>query len=199
MEFIIVRKPGCMETVGQDCDGLLKLKEQKETHTLVQTTPKGNVRRYTWFNNMEYQGLKLSVLRFAKEAKGKEAHRWEWLVSWPLGRQNVMTVEAAGRMRWLEEDLFNSLEERGFNIHHDYSRDSPIQLIGERLILIAYFITELFTISEAAKKLRKGCAIKTWMRDILSQLIHRAVCELFDSTESTKRVQFRYIVIPMGP
>ena len=35
---------------------------------------------------------------------------WEWIVSWKITKKNAPYTACRGRMRWLEEDLFNTLK-----------------------------------------------------------------------------------------
>lgn len=67
MEFMIVRKDGSMKTVGQDCDGLEKIAEQKIAGQVEENSrdeEKKIKRSFRFFNEVAYQGVKLNVLRF---------------------------------------------------------------------------------------------------------------------------------------
>ena len=67
MEFMIVRKDGSMKTVGQDCDGLEKISEQKIAGQVEENSrdeEKKIKRSFRFFNEVAYQGVKLNVLRF---------------------------------------------------------------------------------------------------------------------------------------
>ena len=64
MEFMIVRKDGSMKTVGQDCDGIEKI---ATTEQVEENSVKGErkiKRLFRVFNEIDYQDMKLNVLRF---------------------------------------------------------------------------------------------------------------------------------------
>lgn len=200
IEWAIVRKSGSMKTVGQDCDGLAKLKGHKKTNYLEENTVSGckKIKRiYEFFNEVSYQDQKLNILRFNEwtfDQNGKEKFHvyWEWIVSWKLTKKNVAQSAAQGRLRWLEEDLFNTLKNRGFKIKHDYSRHPSAQLIWFILINIAFLISELFSRLRRIVPMRKTRSLKDFMRS----LFHELRCighKILEIAMSLNRGQFRYI------
>src|SRR6202034_932652 len=67
MEFMIVRKDGSMKTIGEDCDGLEKIAEHKMTGQVEESNVEGEKkikRSFRFFNEVDYQDMKLNVLRF---------------------------------------------------------------------------------------------------------------------------------------
>ena len=200
MEWAIVRKNGSMKTVGQDCDGLAKLESHAKTNYLEENmiiNGKKTKRVYEFFNEVGYQDQKLNILRFNEwtfDQDGQEKFHvyWEWIVSWKLTKKNVTQSAAQGRLRWLEEDLFNTLKNRGFKIKHDYSRNSSAQLIWFILINIAFLISELFS------RLRRIISIKKTrsLKDFMKSLFHEIRCvgqNVLEIAISRNKGQFRYI------
>lgn len=204
MEYMIVRKPGSMRSFGADCDGLMKLHEVKKDQSMTETSVEKDVkvvRSCVWLNEVDYQNLKLNVLRYDEEKQSRgivEEHHWEWIMSKPLSKKNALVNAKNARMRWLEEDLFNSLETREYDIHHDYARKGQAQLVWEKIMMIGYFATELFTLTNGVRKALKGMAIKTWMARIFHQLLDLPYSEIFPEDWLGKRMQFRYYWI-CGP
>jgi hypothetical protein len=199
MDFIIVRKEGSMKTVGQDCDGLEKIPDDKIVGRVEETCiekEKKYKRSFRFFNEIDYQGMKLHVLRFEEWIFDKDGTQlsyvyWEWLVSWKLTKRNASLTAFRGRMRWLEEDLFNTLKNRGFSIKHDYSRQSFAQVIWASLILLAFLITELFVLTRQVITAKQNRSIKDFMRSIFYELRH-LYKEVFEATALQKKTQFRY-------
>lgn len=199
MDFMIVRKKGCMKTVGQDCDGLEKIADDQIVGRLEETCiekEKEYKRSYRFFNDINYQGMKLNVLRFEErvfDRAGIQLSRvcWEWLVSFRLKKKNAPLTAFRGRMRWLEEDLFNTLKNRGFSIRHDYSRQPHAQIIWVSLILLAFFITELFALTRQVTTNRRNRSLKDFMRSIFYELWHLYE-EIFKIAALQKKTQFRY-------
>lgn len=207
--YIIVRKEKCFPTLGKHCDKLSELptykkncvKKTKMTEDQIQIE-----RKYEWFNGTDLgdsEGdLKTNVLRFHEKrmkngevllnSKGKpEQYQCEWLFSWMLSAKNCQLAIEQARLRWEEEDLFNTLKNRGFNLRHDYSR-SPHSLFNwQGLSLFAFGIFELFRFSEAVEK-RVDLAQVNLVKKLHGQLFHRPTEEIFPEAYHTIRIQFRY-------
>jgi hypothetical protein len=200
MDYMVVRKKGSMKTVGDDCNGL-ELLPDGETKGLLEAIKKTEKetthRKYTFFNDVEYQDLKLNILRFDEEIlneKGvkKSGVHWEWIVSWKLRKNNVVVSANRGRMRWLEEDLFNTLKNRGYDIRHDYSRNSNVQVIWAILILLAFLVTELFVLIRSVLPIKKNRSIKDFMRSIFSELKYLSYQLIFESRILFRKTQIRF-------
>ncbi len=199
MDFMIVRKKGSMKTVGEDCDGLEKVIDHKATSQVdAISNEKGKKIKRSWrfFNDLGYQDMKLNILRFEEwifDKNGKQTNYvfWEWIVSWKLTKSNVVTTTCRGRMRWLEEDLFNSVKNRGFNIKHDYSRNSSAQIVWSILIMIAFLVSELFTFVTQVIPIRKNRSLRDFMRSIFADLCK--LCQaVFQASILKRKTQYRY-------
>jgi hypothetical protein len=199
LDFMIVRKEGSMKTVGQDCDGLEKIPDDKIVGRVEETSrekEKKYKRSFRFFNEIDYQGMKLHVLRFEEWVFDKDGIQlsyvyWEWLVSWKLTKRNASQTAFRGRMRWLEEDLFNTLKNRGFSIKHDYSRHPSAQVVWSILIMLAFLVTELFVLTRQVITTRQNRSLKDFMRSIFYELRHLYE-EIFKASVLQRKTQFRY-------
>ena len=198
--YAIVRKKGSMSSVGRDCDGLLKLSDYENSHTIRRnsTDPNGAKvhRKATYFNKIDYQERKINLLRFHEVVitpNGKErAVYWEWIVSWKITQKNGLCSAERGRLRWHEEDLFNTVENRGYAIEHDYSRNGRAQMVWVLLIMLALFINECFTHTRNMTKRRGKISVKNFLKNIFSELRYLSFELIFTASILHKRTQFRY-------
>ncbi len=181
MGYSIVRKVKMIKTVGEDCEGLksltppLQINKENKRFNVQQTI--------YFFNDVAYRQHKLSIIQLNEHAEKKPSKRfakifvkdthWEWIVSQTLDKGNVPAISTQSRLRWNEEDLFNSLQCRGFAIRHDFSRAPTSQLIWSYLALIAYAISSILIHSSLGKLiLSKGYTICFLMEQMLNDLIY---------------------------
>lgn len=200
--YIIVRKEGCLPSLAADCDGQAKApNHRKNCVKRFQGVHDGWVmeQRYEWFNSVDIgEGVKddltTNALRF-QETKTKngetKSYRGEWLFSWRLSAKTCETSTRQARIRWEEEDLFNTLKNRGFNLNHDYSRDPRSFFNWQGIAFFAFGIFELFRFSEAVKQ-RCDLPQITLAEKLEGQLLHRPTEEILSDTCLRIRVQFRY-------
>lgn len=210
--YIIVRKDGCLTTLAVDCNGQSKLPNHKKNCT---KTFRGTVdgwkieRRYTWFNSAsldtsttkkistktnEGDHLTTNVLRFFEiRTSGEEtkSYKCEWLFSWMLSAKNCQTAAYHARLRWEEEDLFNSLKNRGYSLKHDFSRNPNSCFNWQGIALFAFGVFELFRFSEAVKQRGDWTQI-TLAETLQAQLLQRPTKELFSLEHLKVKIQFRY-------
>lgn len=210
--YIIVRKDGCLKTLATDCDGQSKLENHKKNCT---RTFRGMVngwkieRKYEWFNSasldtstkkkidteqVEENHLKTNVLRFLETRTcGDEtkSYKCEWLFSQTLSAKNCQTAAYHARLRWEEEDLFNSLKNRGYNLKHDFSRNPRSCFNWQGIALFAFSVFELFRFSEAVKQKGNWTQI-TLAETLQAQLLQRPTQELFSEEHLKVKIQFRY-------
>lgn len=199
MEFLIVRKNGSMKTVGEDCDGLLKLDQSKGIGRVEECVQDGKnkiERVFQFCNDVDYQDLQISILRFDERIfneAGVEIFctHWEWISSAKITKKNASSTAMRGRMRWLEEDLFNTLKNRGFQFKHDYSRNSSAQLVWTFLIMLAFFITELFTLTQKVVHVKGKRSLRDFMKAIFYEIKHIG-CLIFQSSLLDQKTQIRY-------
>src|SRR5262249_52091858 len=110
----------------------------------------------------------------------KKTH-WQWIVHQTLTEDNVRPICEDARLRWREEDLFNSLKNRGFNATHDFSRNFQAASIWLSLMMIAFFLSSLVLSSRLGILGRKkGCSIKFFMKQMMLDLIYICPSLIFD-------------------
>lgn len=184
MGYSIVRKAKVLKTVGADCEGLKKTKEFPQKINIKKESKRFNIQQEIYFfNNIPYREHSLSIIqldehadkrpskRFAK-IQSKQTH-WEWIVHKILTKENVGTIASKSRLRWREEDLFNTLQCRDFAIEHDFNRAFTSQSVRIYLILIAYALTSIFTYSTIGQKLlSQRFTISFLMDQMLRDLIY---------------------------
>jgi hypothetical protein len=216
--YIIVRKEGCLMTLNADCNGQAELPNHKKNN---KKTYRGEVdgweieRKYEWFNSIsldestkkkistkeEEESLTTNVLRFVeKRTKGEETilYKCEWLCSRILSAQTCQMTAYHARLRWEEEDVFNSLKNRGYNLKHDFSRDPHSCFNWQGIALFAFGVFELFRFSEAVKQ-RGDWPQVTLAETMQAQLLQRPTNELFTERHLRIKIQFRYDFIIENP
>jgi hypothetical protein len=107
----------------------------------------------------------------------------------------VISLAKQARHRWKEEDLGNSLKNRGFNLKHDFSRHPQSQSIWLYLQLIAYALTSLFLLSEIGYQCRKKFTLKFLMEQMLRDLLRFPFDFLFHFSGSKPQL-LRFFVNP---
>lgn len=198
--YIIVKKDGCLTTLGKECDEHAETPNHKKNcrkkKKLTSDTEWTFELEYQWFNNSYLgEGVKTNVLRFSekrtKEGEKDQSYYCEWLFSWSLSRHSCELGARIARSRWEIEDLFNTLKNRGFNLKHDYSRDPCSCFNWQGLALFAFGFFELFRFTEAVKK--RGTWSQIALADKLKgQLLQRPTEEIFSEQCMLKSIQFRY-------
>lgn len=197
--YIIVRKEACLHSLAKECDEHAVHSNHKKNCTKrCQKNHEGWLieQKYAWFNAMYLgDGLSTNVLRLwetrTKEGEEMKRYKCEWLFSWKLSAKSCESAARQARVRWEEEDLFNTLKNRGFKLKHDYSRDPRSCFNWQGLALFAFGIFELFRFSEVVKQ-RVDLPQVTLAEKLQSQLLFRPTEEIFSAGCMSKRIQFRY-------
>ena len=219
-KYAIVRKDGCLSSFAKDCNGLAQMLEHQKDHTKQTVLVEKEwqiTRKYEWFNNMDLgvdkgKPIITHVLRFSENREktnrktGKkeiQSYKGEWLFSEKLSSRNCELAARKARLRWEEEDLFNSQKNREFNYKHDYSRDPRSMFIWQALSFFAFGIFELFRFSEPVmQRILVSTESKTTISRIAlveklsAQLCERPTEEIFSIECMSKKIQFRYDFSP---
>jgi hypothetical protein len=222
-KYAIVRKEACLPSLGKDCDGLARLPNHQKDHTKITVHVEGKwkiTRNYEWFNNMDLgvdkdKPIITHVLRFLEtrektnqrtEKKEIERYKGEWLYSEKLFFRTCEPAARKARLRWEEEDLFNSQKNREFNYKHDYSRHPRSFIIWQALSFFAFGIFELFRFSEPvmqriciSTESKKTISRIALVEKLSAQLCERPTEEIFSKACMSKRIQFRYDFSPPKP
>lgn len=190
MGYSIVRKAKVIKTVGEDCNGL---KQFSEPVNVDKENKRFQVhQKIHFFNEVAYREHSLNIIQIDEESVKKPSKRfakvqsikthWEWVVHQTLTPSNVAEIAGHSRIRWREEDCFNTLQHRGFSITHDFNRAPNAQTVRTYLILIAYALTSVLTYSCLGKNiLSKGnFTISFVMAKMLQDLIYLTEDQLFN-------------------
>jgi hypothetical protein len=156
-----------------------------------------------YFNDIAYRGHLLSVIQLDEHSEKKPSKRfakvlskqthWEWIVHQNLRKDNVAAVAEHSRIRWRQEDCFNSLQCRGFAIRHDFNRAPNSQIVRLYLTLLAYAISSIFAYSSLGRLvLDKRLTLVFTMRQMLNDLIYLSEA-IFDCADP---VQLRFAKDP---
>lgn len=104
-------------------------------------------REVRWVNDLDYEGMKLSVIFQVDKGKdGNILRQFAHLTARPIDSTNVWSVAAAARLRWrCENEGFNVLKNGGFGLEHVYSRHPTAAKVYFFLMLMAHLIQQLLT------------------------------------------------------
>jgi hypothetical protein len=182
MGYSIVRKTKVLKTVGEDCEGLKPLNKPLEVES---ENGRFKIRQTIYFfNDIMYRQHNLSVIQLDEKAEKKPSKRfakvisrkchWEWIVHRHLSSRNARETAARSRVRWKQEEFFNDIQTRGFNICHDFNRSPIAQTVRTYLILIAYAISAILTYSRFGQlALSKGTMTVIFMMEqMLNDVIY---------------------------
>jgi len=122
-QWIAVFKEGNLPSIHQE----LKLLPGSAFRTLKRSIPrKRTEKEYCWCNDMDYEKRHVHWVKCLEEVSGKngvvEKHHFEYLTNIPLDEKTVEEFVEAARSRWYIEDSFNDQKNRGFEMHHLFSR-----------------------------------------------------------------------------
>ena len=131
--------------------------------------------------------------RFAKVHE-KQSH-WQWIVYATLNPSNSIQRAAEARNRWQEEDLGNTLKNRGFHLKHDFSRHPHSQSIWLFLIFIAFGLTSIFLLSEIGFLSKKKNTVVFLMKEMLTELLYFPFDFLFNFQGKAPKL-LRFYVVP---
>jgi hypothetical protein len=193
----IVRKVKVLKSVGEDCRGL---KQFSEPVHIFKETKYFNVEQIIYyFNQVTYQKHHLNIIQLDEKAIKKPSKRyakvrtkkthWEWIVHQNLTKNNVAESTVNSRIRWKQEDLFNSLQCRGFAMRHDFNRAPNAQSVRFYLMLIAFAISSILTCTNFGRKLTaQGFSLIFLMQQMFTDIIYLSQSIL----ECPEPVQLRF-------
>jgi hypothetical protein len=187
--FMIVRKSGSLKSLNSNIEGLKKLESpQKRRYREGRWNKEQTAYAFSDLSHKEHvftlidleeKCRKLPSKRFAKVTE-KSSH-WQWITNLSIKVDQVFHTAHKGRLRWYQEDFFNTLENRGFNFRHDFSRSPHSQTIWHLLTFIAFALSSLMQLSLVGYLSRKGCAIIHWIEAIFGELCYIPPDQLFIS------------------
>jgi hypothetical protein len=172
--FTIVRKEGSLKSLNDDIEGLKQLVKPIK-RKLIKGRWQKEQQAYI-FLDMSHQGHSFTVIdfiekcnkvgssRFAKKIE-KTTH-WQWITSQAVSTQKVFKIIQQSRLRWHQEDFFNTVEHRGYNLLHDFSRNFLSQSVWRLLMFIAFTISMFMELSKLGVLLRQSAAIVNWIENL---------------------------------
>jgi hypothetical protein len=206
-DYQIVRKAGNFPSLNEEINGL---KRSGQTPLIIHQFATERFKIYQsiqFFNQLipassphslnllelDETSQKKPSKRFAKVHQ-KKSH-WQWIVRSTLDASNAALQAARARHRWKEEDLGNSLKNRGFNLKHDFSHHPQAQSIWLYLMFMAFGITSLFLLSEVGSCSRKKQTIIFLMQQMLIDLLRFSFDFLFNFPGPYPKL-LRFYVVP---
>ena len=204
-DYEIVRKESNFSSLNSEIQGLQLLRYQSSDIHKLATKRFEVYQSLQFFNDLTVGSRTLNILdlqevcqkkpskRFAK-VQHKQSH-WQWIVASALSEYNAASLAKRGRYRWKEENLGNTLKNRGFNLKHDFSRHPNSQSIWLYLQFIAYALTSIFLLSEIAYHCRKKFTIQFLMEQMLEDLLRHPFNFLFHFEGKTPQL-LRFFVTP---
>lgn len=121
---------------------LFRSKVQYKVRTVIKETT------YTWMREIEYflDNRKFNIMACKETEDNRTNCNYVWLVSdgLKLNKETVKESAKRGRCRWkIENEGFNTQKTKGYNLEHQYSRDSVSMKVWVRVIDTAHFINQL--------------------------------------------------------
>lgn len=143
--FSITLLESDMPAVWREAQALLALSPGQFSQITL-PADKGT-REVRWINDLEYEGMKLSVIfQVDKDKDGNVTYQSAHLCAKPIDSTNVWTFAAVARLRWrCENEGFNVLKNGGFALEHVYSRHHNASKVYFFLMLIAHVTQQLLT------------------------------------------------------
>lgn len=213
LESLITRQEGSLKSVEKQCDEREKNSHHKKYYTkkkMIKLKDGGRIEQSLQYFNSIYVDTELivHVIRFEeihydatgealKRPDGKDRRfKTEWLSSVLVTDRNCFDLTEVARMRANQEDLHNTLKNRGFAAEHEYARSNPTAwLMWTLLMFVAFWIFELFSFTRAAIE-GKG-PIQSWndfAEELYSELRLIPIEKLLQSPSLQKeRMQFRLV------
>jgi hypothetical protein len=169
-DHLVTRQTGSLKNIKKQCDERGKNELEKKWYSRQRTikSPGGGriVQIIQWFNSIYVdEELIVHVVRFeethydatgkvAKNEDGKDKRfKSEWLSSIRVTEHNCFDLMEVARMRADQEDLHNTLKNRGFAAKHEYAyANSTAWIVWKLLMFVAFWIFELFSFTRAARE-----------------------------------------------
>ncbi len=132
-----------MPALWKEAQSLLALAPgQFSSVTLPKKEGKREVR---WVNDLDYEGMSLSVIFQADlDQNGQVIAHFAHLTAKPIQREQAWEMAIGARLRWrCENEGFNVLKNGGFALEHVYSRNPSASKCYCQIMLLAHLIQQL--------------------------------------------------------
>ena len=140
--------------------------------------------------------LKVNFLLYEQTTPEGEVKRWTWITNLTLQVRSVEKVMRAGRSRWkIENETFNTLKNQGYHFEHNYGHGiQHLATVLALLMLLAFFVDQIQQrCCKLFRQLWKGLKTKSklWasLRNLFSVLVFDAMEALYRHMASLYRLQ----------
>jgi hypothetical protein len=178
-DYSIVRKEGSLPSLNAEMIHLKKWVSFKS-----QTVASGQWEKEqeaSIFRDFTHQGHPFTLIDFKERCQRAASSRfakirektihWQWITTKKFKNSAVFKVTKQARLRWRQEDFFNTLQHRGFSILHDFSRNFKSQNVWQLLSLIAFTLSTLMELSRLGRLSRRSASILNWIKYLFALLV----------------------------
>ena len=148
-----------------------------------------------WLNESA-PDLKVNFLLYEQTTPDGEVKRWTWVTNLTLLAGTVARVMRAGRSRWkIENETFNTLKNQGYHFEHNYGHGQQhLATVLAILMMLAFLVDQIQQRRcQLFRQLWKGLGTKSklWasMRNLFSVLIFNSMEALYRHMASLYRLQ----------
>jgi len=116
-QFICCFKPGSIPTLYEEA---LTLRAREPGNGITQKFKRDGhhgTRVYTWVNGLQYQELTLDFVMCQETVEDKTT-TFAYLTTFPVNKQNVITIADGGRKRWTIENEGFNVQKTGYELEH---------------------------------------------------------------------------------
>jgi len=199
--FIVTFKEGNLPSVWEKIRSLPETVLTNNRKKTISCPEKEVTSVFHWINGINYNGHNLSWLECTESTiingKTKEMKTVSFvhLTDITVSQDNVAEISYTGRLRWkIENEGFNTQKNHGYNLHHKYSRCSPLASKNYyQCLQIGHLINQLVELSKNFASLLKG---KKTVKHLWKSLIGYLACQLIIAEDLfcilSKRSQIRF-------
>lgn len=147
--YIIRFKSGSASNLWEEYEAIKKIQTSQgkafEKQEIIRPKGKPEIkRRYTWVNDIMYEGETLTIIELNEKVENKEK-TFIYLSSKRANKNNIEKTIMTGRKRWkIENEGFNIQKNHGYNLHHLYSKDKNAMKNHYLIIQLAHMIRQLY-------------------------------------------------------
>lgn len=140
--------------------------------------------------------VKVNFLLYEQTTPDGEVKRWTWITNLQFTARTVERVMRAGRSRWqIENETFNTLKNQGYHFEHNYGHGQQhLATVLALLMLLAFLVDQIQQrCSPTFRGLWRGLKTKAklWnsLRSLFSVLVFDSMAALFQHLASLYRLQ----------
>jgi len=210
-EYIIVFKEGSLPTLYKEAIRQCNRHPEKSLQTRTQA--------FSWGHNLEYEVHTLHAI-FAKDLNDPDNGKFEFITDIRPNPRNIeKLINKGGRRRWkIENEGFNVQKTGGYELEHDYGRNSFAWKNYYYLLQLAHLLNQLMIKTDLFGKLQlqrllKGVtkttgallkfvvasaitfygSIKNFVKHLGESFRHQPFTELGCSVDYPRSIQIRFV------